>query len=116
LLIEFLFGMRMVKKKKPWLAVLLSLFFPGLGQLYNGQFVKAISIFVLVIVVNMLSREPLEVFLKFADAKTLDNVPRATFILVVGYSLVTLFITGISIYDANVTARKINLDIEEKQL
>ena len=108
--------MRGEGRKKPWLAVLLSLFFPGLGQLYNGQFAKAVSIFALVIIVNVLSREPLEIFLEFADARALEDVPRSTFTLVVGYSLATLFVAGISIYDANVTARKINLDIEEKQL
>ena len=102
-------------RKKPWLAVLLSLFFPGLGQIYNGQFAKAISIFALIIVVNMLSREPLAVFLEFVDTQTLENVPRSTLTLVTGYSLATLFIAGISIYDANVTARKINLDIDGKQ-
>ena len=107
--------MRGEGRKKPWLAVLLSLFFPGLGQLYNGQFAKAVSIFALIIVVNMLSREPLEVFLEFADAQALEDVPRSTFTLVAGYSIATLFIAGISIYDANATARKINADIEEKQ-
>lgn len=106
--------MRREGRKRPWLAALLSLFFPGLGQLYNGQFIKAVSIFALVIVVNALSREPLQVFLQFADAAALGDVPRATLTLVLGYSLATLFIAGISIYDANVTAKKINLDIEEK--
>ena len=108
--------MRKEGRKRPWLAVLLSLFFPGLGQLYNGQFAKAISIFALVIIVNMLSREPLKVFFEFADTSALEDLPRATLTLVVGYSLATLFIAGISIYDANVTAKKINLEIEEKRL
>ena len=102
-------------RKRPWLAVLLSLFFPGLGQLYNGQFAKAISIFALVVIVNVLSREPLRVFLEFADTQTLENAPSSTVTLVAGYSVATLLIAGISIYDANATARKINLDIEEKQ-
>jgi signal peptidase I len=31
-----------VKKRRPWLAALLSLLAPGLGQLYNGQWAKAI--------------------------------------------------------------------------
>lgn len=110
---ECLWSMR--GRKKPWLAVLLSLFFPGLGQLYNGQFSKAVSIFALIIIVNVLSREPLEVFLEFADTRTLEDIPRSTIALVAGYSLATLFIAGISIYDASVTARRMNLDIEEKQ-
>lgn len=108
--------MRREGRKRPWLAVLLSLFFPGLGQLYNGQFTKAVSIFALIIVVNTLSREPLEVFFEFADTATLGDVPSSTLTLVAGYSLATLFIAGISIYDANVTAKKINLEIEERQL
>ena len=112
---ESFWGMNKEGRKRPWLAVLLSLFFPGLGQLYNGQFAKAVSIFALVIIVNMLSRGPLEVFFQFADAGVLGDVPRATLTLVAGYSLATLFIAGISIYDANVTARKINLEIEEKR-
>ena len=113
---ESLWSMWREGRKRPWLAVLLSLFFPGLGQLYNGQFTKAVSIFAIVIIVNTLSREPLEVFFEFADTSTLEDLPRATLTLVVGYSLATLFIAGISIYDANVTAKKINLEIDEKQL
>ena len=108
--------MRRKRRKKPWLAVLLSLFFPGLGQLYNGQFAKAVSIFAIVIVVNTLSREPLEIFFEFADTSALEDLPRATLVLVAGYSLATLFIVGISVYDANVTAKKVNLDIEERHL
>ncbi len=112
---ESFWSMNKEGRKRPWLAVLLSLFFPGLGQLYNGQFTKAVSIFALVIIVNMLSRKPFEVFFEFADTSTLEDIPRATLTLVVGYSLATLFIAGISIYDANVTAKKINLEIEEKR-
>ena len=102
-------------RKKPWLAILLSLFFPGLGQLYNGQLKKAVSIFALIVAVNVLSREPIEVFFQFADVSALENVPGSTLALVAGYSLATLLIMVISIYDANATARKINLDFEEKQ-
>lgn len=32
--------------KAPWVALLLSLVMPGLGQVYNGQFAKALTIFV----------------------------------------------------------------------
>ncbi|MCY3986565.1 MAG: DUF5683 domain-containing protein [Candidatus Dadabacteria bacterium] len=107
--------MRGKRRKKPWLAVLLSLVFPGLGQLYNRQLKKAVPIFALIIIVNILSSEPLEVFFQFADASALENIPLSTLTLVAGYSLATLLIMVISIYDANATARKINLDIEEKQ-
>lgn len=32
--------------KSPWVALLLSLVMPGLGQVYNGQFAKALAIFI----------------------------------------------------------------------
>jgi 4-hydroxybenzoate polyprenyltransferase len=32
--------------KVPWVALLLSLVMPGLGQVYNGQFAKALTIFI----------------------------------------------------------------------
>ncbi|HEV7502663.1 MAG TPA: DUF5668 domain-containing protein [Vicinamibacteria bacterium] len=32
--------------KAPWVALLLSLLMPGLGQVYNGQFAKALTIFI----------------------------------------------------------------------
>jgi cell wall-active antibiotic response 4TMS protein YvqF/uncharacterized protein DUF5683 len=32
--------------KSPWVALLLSLIMPGLGQVYNGQFAKALAIFI----------------------------------------------------------------------
>ena len=31
-----------LKKRRPWLAALLSLFWPGLGQLYNGDGRRAV--------------------------------------------------------------------------
>jgi TM2 domain-containing membrane protein YozV len=32
--------------KSPWVALLLSLVMPGLGQIYNGQFAKGLAIFI----------------------------------------------------------------------
>src|SRR6266850_1189991 len=32
--------------KAPWVALLLSLVMPGLGQVYNGQFAKALTFFI----------------------------------------------------------------------
>jgi len=32
--------------KAPWVALLLSLLMPGLGQIYNGQFAKALALFI----------------------------------------------------------------------
>lgn len=40
-------GIPVYKVRKPWLAGLLTLLAPGLGQLYNGQSAKAVSFFLL---------------------------------------------------------------------
>ena len=39
----------------PVLAVILSFFIPGLGQLYTGQFLKAVILFVLAVIFGFLS-------------------------------------------------------------
>jgi signal peptidase I len=39
------------KSRNPWIAFLLSLLMPGLGQLYNGQWKKAIIFFVLFLII-----------------------------------------------------------------
>lgn len=42
------------KKRHPIIAMLSSLFIPGLGQIYNGQFLKAIGFFMFLIVITFL--------------------------------------------------------------
>lgn len=96
------------KKKLPYLAVGLSLLFPGLGQIYNGQFKKALPLFVLVFVVNSLAGGPTEVAMKVIREGTAEDIPSDTMILVMGYGLAMIFLVGLSVYDANATARKIN--------
>ena len=39
----------------PILALILSFFIPGLGQLYTGQFVKAVGLFLLAVLFGALS-------------------------------------------------------------
>ncbi len=39
----------------PILALILSFFIPGLGQLYTGQFVKAVGLFLLAVIFGALS-------------------------------------------------------------
>ncbi|MHA1522673.1 MAG: hypothetical protein ACTSRK_21105 [Promethearchaeota archaeon] len=39
----------------PILAVIMSFFIPGLGQLYTGQFLKAVALFLLAVVFGFLS-------------------------------------------------------------
>jgi len=39
----------------PILALIMSFFIPGLGQLYTGQFLKAVALFLLAVVFGFLS-------------------------------------------------------------
>ena len=104
-------------RKKPWLAILLSFLLPGLGQLYNGQFKKALSIFALIIFINVLSQKPIQAFYEMTENSMLEDIPSGTLILVAGYSLASIVVIGVSIYDASATAKKINLnlDMENKE-
>jgi TM2 domain-containing membrane protein YozV len=40
--------------KKPWLAAILSLFIPGVGQIYNGQIIKGIVILIIGIILVLI--------------------------------------------------------------
>ncbi|MBN2733267.1 MAG: hypothetical protein JXQ82_00200 [Methanomicrobiaceae archaeon] len=39
----------------PLLALIMSFFIPGLGQLYTGQFLKAVGLFILAVIFGALS-------------------------------------------------------------
>jgi len=67
----------------PLVAVILSFFIPGLGQLYTGQLMKAIILFVLAVIFATLS-----------------------FMLLFGVSLLYLIVWVYSMYDAYVSAKR----------
>ncbi len=98
----------MGKRKSPTLAVLLSLLWAGLGQIYNGHYAKGIALMGLVFVVHTLSKGPAKIIMEFNENGALEQVPQSTVILVMGYALAGLLITGVAIYDALVVAKKIN--------
>lgn len=98
------------KRKLPYLAAGLSLLFPGLGQIYNGQFKKGLSLLALVFVVNLLAGDPMEEAVEATKRGGVEDIPSDTMILVLGYGLAMIFLVGLSMYDANATARKINED------
>ena len=101
------------RRKRPYLAGALSFFLPGLGQIYNGQFVKGLAVFALVVVVNTLSRSPLEVALDAMQAGVPENASGGTWVLIVGYGTAMIFLVGLSMYDAVATSRKINENGQE---
>ena len=101
------------RRKRPYLAGALSFFLPGLGQIYNGQFVKGVVVFALVVVVNSLSRAPLEVALGAMQSGAPENVSRGTWVLIFGYGAAMIFLVGLSMYDAVATAGKVNENGQE---
>lgn len=101
------------KRKRPYLAAALSFFLPGLGQIYNGQFAKGVAVFALVVVVNTLSRAPLEVALDAMQSGAPENVSGGTWVLIFGYGTAMIFLVGLSMYDALATAGRINEDMRE---
>ncbi len=98
----------MEKRKSPILAVLLSVLWPGLGQLYNGHYAKGIALLGLVLAIHFLSREPTNIAMEFNEKGMLAQVPNDTVVLILVYALAALLITGVAIYDAVVVAKKIN--------
>ncbi len=104
-------------RKRPWLAVVLSLVLPGPGQFYNGQPSKAVPLAVLWIVVNFLSSsyEPFNAFIESESPPTFEGVPGSTLVIILGYSVAIIFILGISIYDAYKTAARINHNLNAEQ-
>ncbi|MDV0443492.1 DUF5683 domain-containing protein [Methanorbis rubei] len=73
------------RHKSPFLALILSFFIPGLGQVYNGQILKGIGYFILTVILAFLS------------------------VITLGLLFIVYFIWWIwNIYDAYHTAVKIN--------
>src|ERR1035437_4845956 len=89
--------------RKPWLAGLLGILTPGLGQLYNGQKLKAISFFLLIAVV------PSVIFLLLAVT---DWSIILAFAAVMPALIIVLYIY--SILDAVMSARSINPTFQPK--
>ena len=94
-------------RKRPYLAMLLSFLLPGLGQLYNGQINKSFIILGIFMVINYLASEPLKLIMD-TGVENIDSVDRNTLILCGAYSIAALFLTIVAIYDAKLSADKIN--------
>lgn len=95
------------KPKKPFLALILSAILPGLGQIYNNQFLKGLLFIVLNMLINILLMEPAlrvrELIEK--DHREIDN---PTLIIVAGYTIAGLILWIYAILDAKKTAETIN--------
>lgn len=95
------------KIKRPYLALFLSFLFPGLGQLYNGQMQKGFVIIAIFMAINFLASNPLSIIMD-NGVENMDTLESNTLILFIGYSVAALFLTAVAMYDAKLTADKIN--------
>ncbi|HEX3033995.1 MAG TPA: hypothetical protein VHT73_02545 [Thermodesulfobacteriota bacterium] len=92
------------RTKSPVLALILSVIFPGLGQIYTRQVLKGIAIVLLYTVINLLLMEPLERLLESVESPP----DRPTLIIVTGYTIASFVLWLYSIIDAKRMAERIN--------
>jgi TM2 domain-containing membrane protein YozV len=91
----------MTEKKSPILAAVLSLFIPGLGQIYNGDLIKGLAFIVIGIILALLA------FVLVIPAM----MASALLVLVLLLSIPYLVFWAYNIYDAYTTADKINSEL-----
>ncbi len=91
-------------RKKPMLALILSAIFPGVGQIYNNQVAKGISIIALNVIINFLLVKPIEKIMTLGGSIP-DN---STLFIVAAYTAAGLVLWIYALIDAKRTAEKIN--------
>jgi TM2 domain-containing membrane protein YozV len=92
------------QRKKPMFALILSAIFPGVGQIYNNQVSKGISIIALNVIINFLLVKPIEKIMTLGGSIP-DN---STLFIVAAYTAAGLVLWIYSLIDAKRTAEKIN--------
>ena len=88
--------------KNSGLAVMLSFFFPGFGQIYNGQIIKGI-LFMFILTVNLV----------FTLREVKAFIFSARWIIAIGFIIWIIIWIG-CMYDAHITAENINNDYLSK--
>lgn len=101
------------KLKRPYLALFLSFLIPGLGQLYNGQMKKGFVIIAILMLINLLASDPLSIIME-NGVENMQDIEGNTMILFAGYSVAALFLTVVAMYDAKLTADRINREAGSK--
>jgi hypothetical protein len=96
------------KRKKPLIAVLLSILIPGVGQIYTEQLAKGVAIMLLNMAINVLVLEPLS---RLDFSKALGE-EKSTFLIVSSYGLASLVLWIYAIVDAKIAADRINASLE----
>ncbi len=96
-----------MKIKRPILALILSAFFPGFGQIYNGHITKGLIYVCIKFAINLLRREPLETLIKEVKAGR-ESIDSGIAIIVFSYTLAELILWVYSMIDAKRCAEEIN--------
>ncbi len=97
-----------VKKKSPLIALVLSGFLPGLGQLYTRQPLKGIILLVLYIAITILGFEPFQTVFQAVTSPETAVQDKEAFILFFVYTMATLVLLLYAMFDAFSRANKIN--------
>ena len=103
-----------VKKKSPLIALVLSGFLPGLGQLYTRQPLKGAILFVLYIAITILGFEPFQTVFQAVTAPETAVQDKEAFILFFVYTMATLVLLLYAMFDAYSRANKINSGAAQK--
>ena len=95
------------KKKRPWLAVVLSIVLPGLGQIYNGSFGKGAALLAIHFLITLLNRDLFRQFVEKQISGRDENIFAA-------YMLAGLILTGLAVVDAKMDAERAGSGIQRE--
>lgn len=95
------------RKKKPIIAILLSILIPGLGQIYTNQNKKGLMILLINFSINLLILLTIE--------QLESNKAQSTEYILRGYFLAGLVLLAYAVYDAKTAADRINTAEQENE-
>lgn len=88
-------------RKRPWLAVLLSAFIPGLGQIYNGTLARGAVLLAMNFTIAFLNKDLVK---QVMEQKISGSDERVFW----SYMVAGLLLTGFAMIDAKMAAERIN--------
>ncbi len=94
------------RKKKPWLALILSAIVPGIGHIYNEFFIRGFLLLGLNFLIGFLNRD----LLRQAMEKQISGNDKNIFW---GYMLAGLLLTVFAMIDAKMGADRINRECRD---
>ena len=96
------------KKKKTWLAVVLSVLLPGLGQIYNGTLGKGLMLIGMNFLITLLNKDFVRQFMEQSIAEKDKPVFWA-------YMAAGLILTGLAVIDAKMEAENANAGVQRDE-